>query len=125
PTHLRRPDRTGRLGGGAGEGPRAAGLRRRLADGAGDRRQHRRGADRLPQPRLDGAAAARADRAEDGGRVVIAGLIPAAGHSRRMGRPKLALPLLGRPLLAHVVTALREGGADPVLVVLGPHVAEL
>jgi CTP:molybdopterin cytidylyltransferase MocA len=42
-----------------------------------------------------------------------------------MGRPKLALPLLGRPLLAHVVTALREGGADPVLVVLGPHVAEL
>lgn len=56
---------------------------------------------------------------------MIAGLIPAAGHSRRMGRPKLALPLLGQPLLAHVVTALRDGGADPVLVVLGPHVADL
>jgi molybdenum cofactor cytidylyltransferase len=56
---------------------------------------------------------------------VIAGLIPAAGDSRRMGRPKLALPLLGRPLLAHVVAALRDGGADSVLVVLGPHVADL
>ena len=56
---------------------------------------------------------------------MIAGLIPAAGHSRRMGRPKLALPLRGRPLLAHVVAALREGGADPVLVVLGAHVADL
>jgi molybdenum cofactor cytidylyltransferase len=56
---------------------------------------------------------------------MIAGLIPAAGHSRRMGRPKLALPLRGRTVLEHVVAALVEAGVAPVLVVLGPHVAEL
>lgn len=56
---------------------------------------------------------------------MIAGIVPAAGHSRRMGAPKLALPLRGRPMLAHVVAALRGGGADVVLVVLGPHVAGL
>jgi CTP:molybdopterin cytidylyltransferase MocA len=42
-----------------------------------------------------------------------------------MGRPKLALPLGGRAVIEHVVAALREGGADPVLVVVGPHVPEL
>ncbi len=56
---------------------------------------------------------------------MIAGLVPAAGHSRRMGRPKLALPVAGRTVLEHVVAALRRGGAEPVLVVLGPHVADL
>ncbi len=56
---------------------------------------------------------------------MIAGLIPAAGHSRRMGRPKLALPLAGRTVLEHSVTSLRRAGIDPVLVVLGPHVADL
>jgi molybdenum cofactor cytidylyltransferase len=56
---------------------------------------------------------------------VIAGLIPAAGHSRRMGRPKLALPLAGRTVLEHVVAALGQAGVEPVLVVLGPHVADL
>jgi molybdenum cofactor cytidylyltransferase len=58
-------------------------------------------------------------------RVVIAGLIPAAGHSRRMGRSKLALPVAGRTVLEHVVFALRQAGVVPVLVVLGPHVADL
>jgi molybdenum cofactor cytidylyltransferase len=52
-------------------------------------------------------------------------IIPAAGHSRRMGRPKLALPLGDSTVLEHVVAALREGGASPVLVVVGPHVSEL
>lgn len=56
---------------------------------------------------------------------MIAGLVPAAGHSRRMGRPKLALEVRGRSVLEHVVAALREGGASPVLVVLAPHVAFL
>jgi molybdenum cofactor cytidylyltransferase len=42
-----------------------------------------------------------------------------------MGRPKLALPVAGRTVLEHVVTALHGGGVHPVLVVLGPHVAEL
>ncbi len=59
------------------------------------------------------------------GRAVIAAVVPAAGHSTRMGRPKLALPLGGRTVLEHVVAALRAGGADHVVVVVGPHVPEL
>src|SRR6266436_4587934 len=52
-------------------------------------------------------------------------LVPAAGHSRRMGRPKLALTLEDRTLLEHVVLTLRHAGLDRVLVVLAPHVAFL
>jgi molybdenum cofactor cytidylyltransferase len=48
------------------------------------------------------------------------GLIPAAGKSERMGRPKLLLPIGGRPVLAHVLAAVRAGGVDDVLVVVGP-----
>jgi molybdenum cofactor cytidylyltransferase len=56
---------------------------------------------------------------------MILAVIPAAGKSVRMGRPKLALPLGGRTVLEHVVSALCSAGADPVLVVVAPHVAEL
>jgi CTP:molybdopterin cytidylyltransferase MocA len=56
---------------------------------------------------------------------VIVAVVPAAGHSTRMGRPKLSLPLGGRSILEHVVAALRSGGADQVVVVIGPHVPEL
>lgn len=56
---------------------------------------------------------------------MIAAVVPAAGHSTRMGRPKLSLPLGGRTVLEHVVAALRAGGADHVVVVVGPHVPEL
>lgn len=52
-------------------------------------------------------------------------IVPAAGHSTRMGRPKLSLPLGDRTVLEHVVDALRAGGVDRVLVVVGPHVPEL
>jgi molybdenum cofactor cytidylyltransferase len=52
-------------------------------------------------------------------------LVPAAGLSRRMGRPKLALPLGSGTVLGAVVAALREGGTAHVLVVTGPHVPEL
>jgi CTP:molybdopterin cytidylyltransferase MocA len=52
-------------------------------------------------------------------------VVPAAGQSTRMGRPKLLLPLGGRPVLEHVVAALRDGGVGHVLVVVGPHVPEL
>jgi molybdenum cofactor cytidylyltransferase len=38
-----------------------------------------------------------------------------------MGRPKLKLPLGGRTVIELIVAALRDGGADPVLVVVGPH----
>ena len=56
---------------------------------------------------------------------MIAALVPAAGHSRRMGAPKLALEVAGRSVIEHVAEALRAAGASPVLVVLAPHVAFL
>lgn len=56
---------------------------------------------------------------------MIVAVVPAAGHSSRMGRPKLALPLGERTVLEHVVAALRGGGAGQVVVVIGPHVPQL
>jgi molybdenum cofactor cytidylyltransferase len=47
-------------------------------------------------------------------------VIPAAGRSRRMGRPKLLLPFGASTVLGSLVTALTEGGVDPVLLVLAP-----
>lgn len=52
-------------------------------------------------------------------------VIPAAGKSSRMGRPKLALPLGERTILEHVVAALREAEIEHILVLIGPHIAEL
>lgn len=51
---------------------------------------------------------------------MIAGVLPAAGLSRRMGRPKLILPVGGISLIARVLTALREGGVSVVVVVTPP-----
>jgi molybdenum cofactor cytidylyltransferase len=50
----------------------------------------------------------------------IAAIVPAAGASRRMGSPKLLLEFEGRPLIARVVSALIDGGARPVVVVVPP-----
>lgn len=57
--------------------------------------------------------------------MTIFALIPACGHSRRMGRPKLSLPLAGRTVLERVIAALSEAGVGPIVVVVGPHVPEL
>lgn len=57
--------------------------------------------------------------------TTVFALLPAAGHSTRMGRPKLSLPLAGRTVIEHVVGTLRESGVQHILVVVGPHVAEL
>jgi len=51
--------------------------------------------------------------------VRVTGLVLAAGASRRMGRPKQLIVMDGRPLVVHAVEALRGGGLDDVLVVLG------
>ena len=51
---------------------------------------------------------------------MIAGIVLAAGRSRRMGRPKAFLALGGRSFLERAVAALRAGGCDPVVVVAGP-----
>lgn len=48
-----------------------------------------------------------------------AGLVLAAGASRRMGRPKQLLEVDGRPLLEGVVAHACASGLDDVLVVLG------
>lgn len=51
---------------------------------------------------------------------MIVAIVPAAGQSRRMGRPKPLLDVGGMPLIARVVRALRDGGADRVIVVAPP-----
>jgi len=51
---------------------------------------------------------------------MIVALVPAAGLSRRMGRPKLTLPVGGVPLIARVVAAFRAGGAGRVVVIAPP-----
>ncbi len=56
---------------------------------------------------------------------MIFAVVPAAGHSVRMGRPKLALPLGGSTILEQVVASVRSAGVQHVLVVVGPHVPEL
>jgi molybdenum cofactor cytidylyltransferase len=47
-------------------------------------------------------------------------IVPAAGRSRRMGRPKLLLPLAGRTLMEVVVDAWQQAGVDRVVVVCRP-----
>ena len=48
------------------------------------------------------------------------GLIPAAGLSQRMGRPKLLLPIGGRTVLEFVISALQTAHVDEIIVVSGP-----
>lgn len=48
------------------------------------------------------------------------GFVPAAGHSRRMGRPKLLLPLAGRALVLHTIEAWRRSGVERTIVVVRP-----
>ncbi|HWP86088.1 MAG TPA: nucleotidyltransferase family protein [Terriglobia bacterium] len=54
----------------------------------------------------------------------IAGILLAAGESRRMGRDKALLPLGKRTFLEHL-TAVLDGEVDPLVVVLGHHAAEI
>ncbi|MEJ7726951.1 MAG: NTP transferase domain-containing protein, partial [Actinomycetes bacterium] len=49
----------------------------------------------------------------------VAGLVLAAGAGRRLGQPKALVSVDGRRFVDLAVDALREGGADPVLVVVG------
>lgn len=52
-------------------------------------------------------------------------LIPAGGKSKRMGRPKLALPLGEKTVLEHVLSAVDLPATTDVVVVFGPHLAHL
>ena len=52
-------------------------------------------------------------------------ILPAAGASARMGRPKLLLPFGGSTVLGATVDALRRGGIGEMLVVVAPDDAAL
>ncbi|MGA7988186.1 MAG: nucleotidyltransferase family protein [Candidatus Dormiibacterota bacterium] len=54
-----------------------------------------------------------------------AGVILAAGASRRMGEPKQLLPVGGTPLLEVAVSAACAAQLDDVVVVLGAHAEEI
>jgi molybdenum cofactor cytidylyltransferase len=47
-------------------------------------------------------------------------LIPAAGHSTRMGAPKLLLPLAGQPLILHTISAWHRSKVDRIIIVIRP-----
>ena len=51
--------------------------------------------------------------------LAIAGVILAAGASRRMGTNKMLLPVEGEPMVRRTVRAALDAGLDPVVVVLG------
>jgi CTP:molybdopterin cytidylyltransferase MocA len=51
--------------------------------------------------------------------IPIAGIVLAAGYSRRMGSTKALITLHGVPFAERVVRALRDGGCAPVIVVVG------
>jgi len=57
--------------------------------------------------------------------VSAAGIVLAAGASRRMGRAKQLLPVAGRPLLEGVVASACASRLDEVLVVLGARAGEI
>ena len=54
-----------------------------------------------------------------------AGLVLAAGAGRRYGQPKAPVVIDGERLVDRAVRCLREGGCDPVLVVLGAWVGDV
>ena len=51
----------------------------------------------------------------------IAGIIMAAGASRRMEQPKLLLPWRGMPIIRHVAQTALQAGLSPVIAVVGQH----
>ena len=57
------------------------------------------------------------------GVAAVAAVVPAAGASVRMGRPKLLIEFDGEPLIARVVRTLLDGGVAPVVVVSPPETA--
>ena len=48
----------------------------------------------------------------------MVGVVPCAGSSSRMGRSKALLDADGQPFLGRVVRSLKDGGCDPIVVVV-------
>lgn len=59
------------------------------------------------------------------GRRRCAGIILAAGASRRLGQPKQLLMLAGRPLLQHVIDSAGQSTLDDIVVVLGAQAEQI
>ena len=57
--------------------------------------------------------------------MATAGLVLAAGEGRRFGGPKAPAVIAGERLVDRAVRNLREGGCDPVYVVLGAWIGEV
>jgi monofunctional biosynthetic peptidoglycan transglycosylase len=57
--------------------------------------------------------------------IAAVGILPGAGESRRMGRPKLLLPYGETTVVGAVVAALRQAGAAPIVLVTAPDDADL
>jgi molybdenum cofactor cytidylyltransferase len=56
---------------------------------------------------------------------MIFAVVPAAGRSTRMGRPKVLLPLGGRTVIERVIDTLELAGIDRILVVTSPELPEV
>jgi molybdenum cofactor cytidylyltransferase len=52
-------------------------------------------------------------------------LLPAAGRSARMGRPKLALPLGAETVVEHTIAAFRQAGLERILLVTDSSLPDL
>ena len=55
----------------------------------------------------------------------IAGVLLAAGESKRLGQPKQLLRWHGRALIEHAAQAALDAGLDPVVVVIGSRADEM
>lgn len=55
----------------------------------------------------------------------IAGVLLAAGESKRLGQPKQLLAWHGRPLIDHVCQVALDAGLDPVVAVIGYRAADV
>ena len=73
-----------------------------------------------PRQAAPSAARGRLRRHTVGGMVSsVAGILLAAGEGSRLGQPKALVELGGQTLAERGVALLRDGGADPVVVVTG------
>lgn len=51
----------------------------------------------------------------------VAGIILAAGGSKRLGRPKQLLDWFGKTFIEHIIEVAKEAKLDPVIVITGAH----
>jgi molybdenum cofactor cytidylyltransferase len=72
-----------------------------------------------PNPRIAGDPGRATELGAAASTPAVAGLVLAAGASRRMGQNKLLLDVGGEPLVRRTVRRALEAGLDPVVVVLG------